>query len=197
MKNFIGAIIALIGFAVVFSACGGETYADKLKKEEKAINRFIDQNNIKVLYQYPEDGVFAENEYFKDATTGIYIHVLDRGNDERPSKERKTDIYLRYDTIYNMLTNGVESNPNWNSDSPMNFRYGVSTTYYNSTNMYAASYYLLSQGCVIPLDYDLGNNAQVKLIIPFENGSTSQQSAYKPLYFSRLKYTFILDSTEE
>lgn len=197
MKNFIGTIITLIGFAIVYTACGGDTYADKLKKEEKAINRFIDQNEIKVLSEYPSDSVFADNEYYKDKTTGIYFQVTDRGNHERPSKEKRTTVYLRYDSIYNMLTNGVESVPNWNAEVPMSFQYGVSSTYYNSTNAYSPSYYLLSQGCVVPLDYNLGNGAEVKLIVPFENGSTAQQSSYKPLYFSRLKYSFILDSLEE
>lgn len=197
MKNIVGVIVALMGFAIAFSACGGETYADKLKKEEKAINRFIDENDIKILYDYPENNVFAENEFYKDKTTGVYIHVIDPGNEERPSKERRTDIYLRYDTVYNLLTDGVESEPNWKNDSPMSFKYGVSTTYYNSTNIYAPSYYLLSQGCVVPLDHNLGNNAEVKLIIPFENGAAAQQSAYKPLYFSRLRYTFTLDSAQE
>ncbi|MFV0419960.1 MAG: DUF4827 family protein [Dysgonomonas sp.] len=197
MKNIIGAIIALITFTVIFSSCGGETYADKLKNEEKAINRFIDQNDIKILYEYPSDSVFAENEYYKDKTTGIYLNVINRGNNERPSKERRTTVYLRYDTVYNMLTNEIESSPNWQSETPMNFQYGVPTSYYNSDNYYAASYYLLSQGCVVPLDYNLGNNAQVKLIIPFENGATAQQSAYKPLYFSNLRYTFTLDSPVE
>jgi len=193
MRKIIGVIAALISLTVIFSACGGETYADKLKKERKAINRFIDENDIKILHEFPSDKVFAENEYYKDPTTGVYIHVIDPGNDERPSKDRKTDVYLRYDTVYNLLNSTVESAPNWQSDSPMSFKYGLTTTYSNSTNVYSAAYYLLSQSCVLPLEHELGNHAEVKLIVPFENGATAQVSGYKPLYFSRLRYNFKLD----
>lgn len=196
MRKLIGLIIACIALTTCFFACKSETYADKLKKERKAIEKFIDDNNIKVIHEYPNGGVFAENEFFKDETTGVYIQVINPGNEERPIKG-KTDIYLRYDSIYDLLTKKVEANPSWNNESPMTFRYGISNTYYNSSNIYSSSYYLLSQGCVVPLDYGLGNKAEVRLIVPFENGATAQQSAYKPLYFSRLRYTFTLDETKE
>ncbi|MDR2956437.1 MAG: DUF4827 domain-containing protein [Prevotella sp.] len=196
MKHSIYILIGLVTSALLLSSCGGETYTEKLKKEEKAINRFFDLNDIKLIYEYPKDGIFAENEFFKEPTTGVYFHVIDPGNDERPSKEKRTEIYLRYDTIYNLLTNEVESDPNWLNASPTTFRYGVASTY-TSSDYYTAAYYILSQGCVVPLDYGLGNKAEIKLLIPFENGATAQQSAYKPIYYSRLQYSFVIDKPQE
>lgn len=199
MKKIIGVIFAFMGFAILFSACGGETYADKLKKEKKAINRFIDDNGIRVLYEYPSDNVFAENEYYKDASTGIYFRVINPGNDDKPSKQRKTDVYLRYENIINMLTGDTLALNN-QQGIYMTFQYGVSSTYSvsSTSSVYASQmYYFLSQACVIPLDYGLGNNAEVSLIVPFASGSTYQQSSYVPLYYQVLRYRFTNPIPEE
>jgi len=200
MRKFIVAIFTLMGFAILFSACGGETYADKLKKESKAINRFIDENGIKVLNKYPDKHQFADNEYYYESSTGIYIHVIDSGGKDKPSKESRTQIYLRYGPIYDMLDNSDVSGSNFTGVA-MSFEYGNSNTYYGtdySSSVYSAQlYYFLSQACVIPLELGLGKYAEVKLIVPFASGSTYQQSGYIPLYYSRLQYNFMLDQPEE
>ena len=193
MKKLIGAIFALVGVAIIFSACGGETYADKLKKEEKAIERFKTENNIEVLYKYPDKHKFAENQYFLEPTTGIYIHVIDSGNKDKPTN--KTSVYLRYDTIFNILDNSVGGYPNF-VGSPMYFEYGNPTSYM-SYDASSQMYYFLSQACVIPLEFGLGRYAEVKLIVPFANGSSYQQGAYEPYFYSRLQYDFQLDVPHE
>lgn len=201
MRKIFSLIFGFIGFAIVFSACSSETYTDKLNKEKKAINRYIDANNIKVLSTYPDKHKFAENEYFKDPSTGIYIHVIDSGNHEKPTKVPKTDIQLRYDSVYNMLENSVVLGPNLGG-MYMQFTYGDATTYYyansNASSVYQYQmYYFLSQACVIPLEHGLGNNAEVKLIVPFETGSTYQKYYYMPFYYSRLIYRFQVPVIEE
>ncbi len=200
MRKIIGAIFAFISFAIIFSACGGETYADKLKKESKAINRFIDKNGIEVLKTYPDKHQFAENQYYEDPKTGIYIHVIDSGNSEKPSKSKKTNVYLRYVNIFDML-NDTDTLAKSNQQGVyMYFQYGLPNTYMsNSTaTVYAQQmYYFLSQACVIPLDYGLGNNAEVSLIVPFANGSTYQQKYYIPMYYERLMYRFTNALPEE
>ena len=199
MRKIIVTVFALMGFAILFSACGGETYADKLKKESKAINRFIDDNGIKVLYKYPDKHQFAENEYYLEPSTGIYVHVIDSGIKDKPSKTDRTQIFLRYDAIYDMLENKDVSGSNF-SGVAMSFEYGTSSTYYGtdySTTYTAQMYYFLSQACVIPLELGLGKYAEVKLIVPFASGSSYQQGSYVPLYYSRLQYNFLLDQPEE
>lgn len=196
MKKLIGVILSLIVLSASFAACDSETYTDKLNDEKKAIDKFIKNNGIKVVHDFPEK--FEDNVFFKEPKTGVYIHVIKWGDKDKPSKDRRTEVFLRYDSIYNLLNNEAESGaPNWTAEDPFSFKYGDASTYSSSSSVYYASYYFLSQGCVIPLDYDLGNNAEVKLIIPFESGSTSQVSNYKPLYYSRLKYTFVPEVTTE
>lgn len=195
MKKLIGVVISMIVLLAAFSACDGETYIDKLNDEKKAIDKFIKDNGIKVVHDFPEK--FEENVFFKDPTTGVYIHVLKFGDQDKPSRDKKTEVFMRYDSIYNLLDNKAEGGaPNWDYYTGISFKYGLSSTYSSSSST-SSAYYFLSQGCVVPLDYDLGNNAEVKLIIPFESGSTYQFSLYKPLYYSRLKYTFIPELTTE
>lgn len=201
MKKIIYIILAFIGLAVIVASCKSETYADKLKKETEAINRFIDAHDIDVIYTYPKDHKFAANQYFKDPT-GFYFRVINPGIlEEKPSKTNpKTDVNLRYFNIINLLKNDTLEYTN-NYGYSMDFTYGTPTTYSStsySTTYLMQKYMYLSQACVIPLDYGLGRNAEVSLIVPFEGGSTNQQSNYMPLYYGRLVYHFINpEETEE
>jgi len=195
MKKVISAIFVLIGFAIVFAACSGDTYADKIKKEEKAIERFKTENNIEVLYKYPDKHKFAENQYYLEPNTGIYIHVIDSGNSDKPTKSPRTNVYLRYDTVYSILDNSVAGYPNFKG-LPMYFEYGTPSSYLNYDNS-SQMYYFLSQACTIPLELGLGRYAEVSLIVPFANGSYYQQSSYIPYYYSKMQYDFILDQPHE
>ncbi|MDR2948358.1 MAG: DUF4827 domain-containing protein [Prevotella sp.] len=205
MRKIIGVIFAFIGIAIIFSACGSETYADKLKKQDKVINRFIDTSGIKVINAYPESRVFKDKEYFKDPSTGVYIHVIDSGNKDKITKG--STVYMRfYDSKLlisypdSLITNDLQ---NITEFAYMYMDYGNSSSYRRSsyTSGYLSSeyymYMFLSPGCALPLDYNLGNNAEVSLIVPFDNGSYLQyNSTYEPVYFGRLKYTFRPDQID-
>lgn len=204
MKKIIGVIFAFIGFAIIFVACGSETYADKLKKEEKTINRFIDTSGIKVIHKYPETRVFKDKEYFKEPNTGIYIHVIDSGTKDKIKSGDYVTMRF-YDTKMlqtnpdTLITNDIQGVTEF---AYMYMYYGNTSSYLfsNSNYIYSLSseyymYYFLSPGCALPLDYNLGNQAQVSLIVPFSNGSYYQQSgSYEPIYFGRLKYTIVPDA---
>lgn len=200
MRKIIGVIFAFMGFAIIFSACGSETYADKLKKEQKTISRFIDTSGIKVITKYPDSRVFANKEYYKDADTGIYIHVIDSGTKDKIKKGdyvtmRFYDSKLLHTYPDSLITNDMQ---NITDFSYMYMTYGNSSGYmcYSYSSYYSSEFYMymfLSPGCALPLDYNLGNQAEVSLIVPFSNGSYLQQSNYEPVYFGRLKYTIVPD----
>ncbi|WP_029905917.1 DUF4827 family protein [Prevotella sp. 10(H)] len=198
MKKIISIIFVFVGLALAFSACGGETYADKLKKEKKGIERFINDNRITTRGTYPADHKFAENEYYLDPNTGVYIRVIDPGDETRPVKG-KTDVYLNYETILNLLNENDTVASNNFQGYLMTFKYGSPSTYTgNSTASTAATqmYYFLSPACVLPLEQGLGNKAEVSLIVPFASGSTEQQRSYIPFFYKRLIYNFIVDEPE-
>lgn len=200
MRKIIGAIFTFMGLAIIFSACGGETYADKLKKEKKGIERFINDNNITTRGTYPTDHKFADNEYYLDENTGVYFRVIDPGDESKLPVKGKTDVYLRYENILNLLNENDTIAANNFQGTFMTFRYGNTSTYMGSgtsTTYQLQMYYFLSQACVLPLEQGLGNGAEVSLIVPFANGSTYQQANYIPMFYGRLRYQFTLDETED
>ncbi|MDR1092132.1 MAG: DUF4827 domain-containing protein [Prevotella sp.] len=195
MKKVISVISAFMGLAIIFAACSKDSYADKLEKEEKAIKQYIKEQGFIIRSDYPASRVFADKEYFKDTDTGIYIHVIDSGNKDKIKKGDK--VYMRfYDTRFFMSApDSIYSNDRPNNDefAAMNFTYGNSGSYISSDYSSLGGYYMymfLSPGCARPLDFNLGDKAEVSILVPFANGSYDQQYyRYEPILFGRLKYT--------
>ena len=193
MRKGLGLICFIIGLCVVFAACSSsETYADKLKNERKNISRFINEHDIVVLNSYPASGVFKENEYFRDPLTGVYINVIDSGNGNRASVSKRSEVNVRFDGA--MTLPASESDTTTNNVAglqPISFTYGITATYSN-TNTSSLDYYYLSTGITAPLLY-VGENARVRLIVPFASGSNYQLAAFKALYYTQLHYTRIVN----
>lgn len=191
MKKIISLLFACISLMIVFAACSKDSYADKLDKEDKAIKEFIKQKGFNIVNEYPASRVFRDKEYFKDPSTGVYIHVIDSGRTDKIVKGDK--VFMRfYDTSYVMTSpDSIYSNDKPNADEyqAMEITYGNSDTYTYSTSAYNYMYYYLSPGVVRPLDFNLGDRAEVSVLVPFVNGSYYQQySSYEPIFYGRLKY---------
>lgn len=193
MRKGLGLICFIIGLCAAFSACSNnETYADKLKNERKSISRLINEKNIIVLNSYPASGVFKENEYFRDPLTGVYINVIDSGNGNRASITKRSEVSVRYTDV---MTFGVSA-PDTASNTypgyqPLSFVYGITATY-SGSSVGTPAYSYLSPGIVAPLEY-VGENARVRLIVPFSSGSTLQLATFTPLYYTQLQYTRIVN----
>ncbi|WP_165024600.1 DUF4827 family protein [Dysgonomonas sp. ZJ279] len=199
MRKIIGCIFAFIGLAIVISACSGDTYAKKLDKEKKAIERFIKEEGITVIDYYPVNRGFKEKEYFKDPKTGIYLHVIDSGVGEKAKKfvaggsQGGTSVDMRYADTRFLGDTAV-----WKNNGPDDGLYGLSLTYGNTgsyTFAYSTSYKdilfytFLSPACAFPLQY-VRDGAVVSMIVPFSQGSTQQTNDYSTIYYGYLKYTF-------
>lgn len=193
MKKTLGLICFIIGLCVAFAACSSsETYADKLKNERKNISRFINEHNIVVLSQYPASGVFKENEYFRDPLTGVYINVIDSGNGNRASVNNRSEVNVRFWDAMTLPTADSDTvGNNIAGLQPISFTYGITATY-SSANTNSLEYYYLSTGITAPLQY-VGENARVRLIVPFANGSNFQLAAFKAIYYTQLQYTRIIN----
>jgi hypothetical protein len=195
MRKIIGVIFAFIGLSIIFAACRKDSFADRLEREAKVINQFVRDQGFKVRNDYPTSRVFADKEYFKDSRTGVYIHVIDSGNDD---KIKNGDLVLMkyYNTRLLMSSpDSLNTNDQQNRDefAEMSMVYGSGLYTANYDGRSLASYYMymfLSPACARPLDFNLGNNAEVSLLVPFLNGSSYQQySGYEPVFFGRLRYT--------
>lgn len=201
MKKLVLFILTLVTFSFIISSCEDtETYADKLKKEKKSIKRLLSDSSYYITEEYPKNRAFNEKEFYKDPRTGVFFHVVDSGNGNRPSETEKTFIRVRYKWGYFFQSNDTAQ---WENSSmatfndQINFRYNDITSqtatyseYYNYGYSYS-SVTIRSVGLAAPLDY-VGENAIVKIIIPFSTGSYVQQTQnYEPLYIGYVRYEFI------
>jgi len=194
MKKIIAFLLAATCFSFIISCDKSETYADKLKKESRAINRIKSDSSLVFLDTYPEDGVFEANEFYRDPKSGVYFNVIDSGNGNRAVKN-KTTVDVRYKWGYFIVD--MDTSIHWrNTDAPsdlISFTYNNSspTSYLetSSSNGYS-NYYIKSYGMASVLDY-VGEGAIVKLIVPFSCGSYYQQYiGYEPVYIGWVWYQF-------
>lgn len=196
MRNIFNWVLFVVAMGMLTTSCSSsETYADKLKSERKNINAFLGEKEIELLDTYPENGVFKENQYFRDPDTGVYINVVDSGNGNRAKTDQMAQVYFRFwDTATlpvasSTISTSLEDQP---GVQPVSFTYGNSNSYINSNQNDYFSYIYLSPGVTVPLKY-VGEGAVVKLIVPFAQGSTYQNLAYQAMYYGRLKYTKIIN----
>lgn len=198
MRRLIGFIFITMLLSVVIVACSSnESYADKLKNEQKEIEKFLSENDIKVLDEMPKVGyTFAKNEYYKDPS-GTYIRVINWGDQDymATTTPRRTSVSIRF-------TNGrfLGDTVLWTTTGsgadfvPIEIEYGDANTYAGSssgTDPQIYKYMFMSISCVLPLEY-VGNKGEVSLLVPFVNGSVYQRSTvYRALYFEKMRYTFL------
>lgn len=198
MKRGLNSLL-IAGVVLLTLACNKtKSYTDMLKDQEKAIERVIDHEGLRIMDKIPADSVFGEKDFVL-LENGVYMNIVDWGTTEKAEVGR-TKVLYRCDVVYPMdsvyitksnsysmnspyyiyLTTGyVSSNygPHSNGTSPYPFIYGNYDTY-------------VSEGLMTPLEY-VGNGAKVKLIVPFKRGLANDQKNGQPIYYQILQYTFV------
>ena len=201
MKLRIG--ILMIIFGVSFCSCGKKlkSFTEYKKEEKEAIDGLIAKEGFEILNKYPSNGVFGEKQFVL-LDNGCYLNVIDSGNGNR-AVSGKTHVLMRCSyigiskrdsSIISIFSNGF---------SPIEFVYGkmCEAKFRASQNVLSDGYWFLSLGIESALDY-VGENAIVRMIIPFNNGQDTDYScgigsAFQdennnrfPMYFDRIKYVF-------
>ena len=151
------------------------TYIDRLNDEKKAIKAFISENNITVLKEYPSDSVFAPNEFYLDPTTGVYYNVIDKGS-YKPNLG--DEIYIRFKDV-RYISEDDTTIYDGNFFEP--FPYAPYILTYGNTNTYTCI------GWLAPIP-NVGHEAKVKMIVPFNSGTTYDQSNYYTVYYGLMEY---------
>ena len=193
MKKGALFIISLIIISFISSSCNqSKSLQELIQEEQKAIDKFIIMNDFVILKNYPSNGVFKENEYYK-TPDGLFFHVVDSGNGKRVKAIDEVSVRFNYsqgikdvasgDTSkWNYpLTPSYYSSPYLSAFQPYSFTFGISATY-QSANI------PICQGWIIPLSY-VGENGVVDLIIPSSIGSSLDNSAITPVFYKNLRYT--------
>jgi hypothetical protein len=184
------AVVSLIALTAALSCQGNKSYANMQKEQKTAIAKLFADSGYIELKEYPSNGVFASNEFYK-FDNGVYMNIVDSGNGKRPVSG-VTSVLCRgmgrglvvYDTLLMENVSNSSAYP-----FPIVYIYGsstaVSASYDDFTN------YVFSKALFQPMEY-AGDSAVVKLIIPFEVSSSYLKSLGEPFYFHRLRYVFEL-----
>lgn len=174
MRKISFIIITLLGLLIVGVSCNKTpTYIDRLNDEQKAIDKFISEKNIKVLKEYPADSTFASNEFYRDPTSGVYYNVVDKGGRKPAFGE---EVYVRYKNV-RYLTGTDTTTYAGNFTSIL----GPETLVYGNVKTYVSS------GWVVPLG-NVGHLGRVKMIVPFNSGTAYDLSNYATVYYDLIEY---------
>jgi hypothetical protein len=193
-KCALGIVSVVIVSCISFSCSQSKSLQELLQEESKAMDQFITSSDLVILKDYPKDGVFKENEYFK-SPEGLFFHVVDSGNGRRVQLRDEvcvrfdycqlvkdvasgdtTKIYFPYTPTY--LYTGLLTSLN---GQPYSFIYGLPQTY-------SGNYSPVCQAWIIPLLY-VGEDAIVDMIIPSSIGSYTDNSSVLPVFYKNLHYT--------
>lgn len=177
---------------IILYSCGTETYDKKVQKQKKNIQKLV--SNYDVLYVYPKDHNFAENQYYKEPNSLLYYRVNKIGNladslTVSDAERGNIPVVIMFDSVKSLNAKDFAPGNYYQTGEPITFRYG-NTDSYISTNVSSTAYYYMSQSLVIPLQKGLGTGAEVDIIVPFQNGSFYQLNYYEPLLFRGLRYTY-------
>lgn len=204
--NKIRLIIGLLIAAFTMASCSdGETYADQKKKERNAINRYIADQNIKVITeaQFEEQDSttdVSKNEYVLFDNTGVYMQIIRKGCGEKIKRNETATVLCRFNE-YNLL----ESDSTLQLTNIYQYSWLVDKmTVKNTSGTFTASFIsgeslmytryssaAVPSAWLVPLSYvnigrplNAGDEiAKVKLIVPHSEGqSDASQNVYPCLY---------------
>ncbi len=164
----------LFGLFLLSTSCDKtKTYAEMLKEEKDATNRFIDQNRFVVVEDFPQ-GDFGQNVYYK-TPEGLYMHIISKGTEVN----LKTGDYV-YIRFKGRLLFKDETTSTNSGDYPWTFLY-------NNPYSYSGDYFIC-EGITIPLKY-IGDQGKVSLIIPSRLGAYNEKNYVLPVYYKEITYT--------
>ncbi|MBC5634526.1 DUF4827 family protein [Parabacteroides hominis] len=192
MKRGFYILLIMCTAIMVVSCDKTKSYTDMLKAQRKAIERLQVDSGFVFLDEFPKDSIFKENE-FVELDNGVYLNIVNRGNSERAvlgqTAIRSRFIAQMFMENSSMGTGTVDLlGPHSNGTSPVEFRYGYYTSLYPDMDYYYDIFICEGLGAGLPY---VGDSAVVKLIVPFKLMSSDFQSTGTPVFFEKVKYTFI------
>lgn len=187
MKRVNYIIISLIGLILMTASCNKrKTYAELLKDESKAIDKFISKNKLVILKEFPKNGQFTDKEFYKDPATGVYYNIVETGDTTNYKLKLGDEVHVRFRGLKYFSTSN-DSTEYENMD-PIRSPWPETLIYRGPANVETMSLYsTTTAGWVVPLSH-IGHNGRVKMIIPFTWGSQSDQAAYTPTYYDVVTY---------
>ena len=101
MKSY-SYIIALLMAVILMAGCEKyETYSDMKKKEQDAIERFIEEQGIEVIDQttFEAQGnttILAKNQFVRFTRNGVYMQIIREGCGDKLEENKAVNILCRF-----------------------------------------------------------------------------------------------------
>ena len=203
-KSFL-YLILLFG-NLMFTACNDVvSYADLKEKEKDAINSFLVSNNfvegpINVISQaefIAKDSTtdVSKNEFVLLGSTGVYMQIVRKGEGVKMKSGDSKTVLARF-LEYNIQSGDTLLTNRFSASNVDKFTVSLSGTTFTGSFIsgYMYSYYSSSYGTsvptawMIPLSYiNLGRNtanlAEVRLIVPHDQGTQAASQSVYPTYY--------------
>ena len=201
----ISFLIAMLAVILAFDSCSkGETYADQLDREKKAISKYIIKHGINVI----TEDAFEKQDFTTDTTknqyvlfknTGVYMQIVDKGTGS-PIKQGETATVLcrfREDNVLRdtlQLTNNILYYGRWVDKMSVTNTSGTYTASFDPSSSVMYNIYKTASvpsGWLVPLPYikigritsATSTLAHVKLIVPSQQGQIDASSNVYPCFY--------------
>ncbi len=130
MKRIVYLISLTFLVTIFISSCSSTpTYAELLQSEKDLIADYIKRNDLKILSEFPNDSIFAENEYVL-TKSGLYFQLVKKGfGPDSLNLELYNKVVPRYKQY--TLNEVSDTLSNWSTIDypyPSTFIYGNSAT---------------------------------------------------------------------
>ena len=172
------SLVAVLSLVFVSSCEKTESYAELLKKEEKAVNWYLSGQSVETVI--PADSIFITGEdapfYRMDDDGNVYMQVINAGDmDDRPQTGDR--VYFRFSRMN--LRNFYEADlEQWvGNSSTLNSTLGSTSFILDNYTLPSSSQY--GTGIQLPLKY-LGYNSRVRLVLKAQAGFSSEMSQCLP-----------------
>jgi hypothetical protein len=190
MKKTRYIIFFLLGLMIVSASCNKrKTYAELLKDENKAIDKFITQNKLVILENFPANSVFKSNEFYRDPATGVYYNIIELGDTTNTNMAKiGVVIYVRFSGL--RYFRSEKDSTEYSNNDPIRSPFPETFIYRGPVTVSNRSLYSgTTPGWAVPLTR-IGHAGKVKLIVPFNMGSASDQQSYSTTYYDKVEYRF-------
>lgn len=194
----------------VTSCNDDESYAEMKSKERKAINAFLQDNDLVGKIKVISESEFLnndtttnveENEFVLFNEDGIYMQIVRRGvgQSTREMAMEREDSTVNFKLLCRFMEYDIENADTTYSNiytpsvvDKMQVNYSVRSRAYTAsfTEGYMKSYYgsAVPEGWLKPLDYirltrQTDNIAKVRLIVPHSSGTSNAANYVLPYYY--------------
>lgn len=203
-------LVLLFAGMMAFAACSDDvTYADQVKQERSAINKYIADSAVNVISEsefWAQDSTtdVSKNQFVLFESSGLYMQIVRKGAGRKLADGESATVLCRY-TERNLMTDSIQLS---NTISPYYYRYVEAMNVTNNSGTFEGSFdantslmnifygtTTVPSGWLAALPYvNLGRYAnegdeiaKVRIIVPHDLG---QQYAIQAVYPCLYDITF-------